>query len=76
MLEFCNKSYRVKTRVEKIVDDKSGRMLNIRKDCIILDGVVCGGERSLSCWFCPRKINIYWREGWLRRVGGPKQTKI
>jgi hypothetical protein len=68
MLPFCGDTFRVKDVVQKIVDDKTGRMLKFRKDCIILDGTVCSGERSLSCWFCPRKIHSYWREAWLKRV--------
>jgi hypothetical protein len=68
MLPFCNRVLRVKDKVEKIVDDKSGRMLTIRRDCIILDGAVCSGERSISCWFCPREIHAYWREAWLSRA--------
>lgn len=74
MLPFCNRILRVKDRVQKIVDDKTGRMLTIRRDCIILDGAVCSGERSISCWFCPREIHAYWREAWLSRVDAPEQT--
>ena len=47
---------------------QTGRMLNIRKDCVILDGAVCSGERTIGSWFCPREIYSFWREGWLRRV--------
>jgi hypothetical protein len=67
MLPFCGRTMRVKDRVQSIIDDKTGRMLNIRKDCLILDGAVCSGERGPNC-FCPRTIHIYWREAWLRRV--------
>ena len=31
-------------------------MLKIPKDCIILEGAVCSGERSTGRWFCPREI--------------------
>ena len=68
MLPYCGRTFRVKDRVRRIVDDKTGRMLNISKDCIILDGVVCSGECSTGRWFCPREIYAYWREPWLRRV--------
>jgi hypothetical protein len=68
MLPYCGRTFRVKDRVRRIIDDKTGRMLNISKDCIILDGVVCSGERSAGRWFCPRQIYPYWREAWLRRV--------
>jgi hypothetical protein len=68
MLPYCGRIFRVKDRVRRIIDDKTGRMLNIPKDSLILDGVVCSGERSPGCWFCPRQIYAFWREAWLRRV--------
>jgi hypothetical protein len=72
MLPFCGRTLRVKDRVQKIIDDKTGRMLNIRKDCLILDGAVCSGERSINRCFCPREIHAYWREAWLRPVEEPQ----
>ena len=43
-------------------------MLRIPKDSLILDGVVCSGERTAGCWFCPRQIYPFWREAWVERV--------
>ena len=74
MLPYCGRTFRVKDRVHRIVDDKTGRMLNISKDCVILDGVVCSGECSTGRWFCPREIYAYWRESWLRRVDEPHRN--
>jgi hypothetical protein len=71
MLPYCGRTFRVKDRVRRIIDDKTGRMLNIPKDSLILDGAVCSGERSPGCWFCPRQIYPFWREAWLRRVEQP-----
>lgn len=68
MLPYCGRTFRVREKVRQIIDDKTGRMLTIPKDCIILEGVVCSGERSPGCWFCPRQIYPFWRESWLRRV--------
>ena len=68
MLPYCGHTFRVRTRVDRLIDDQTGRMLRISADCIILDGVVCAGERSPGRWFCPRQIFPYWREAWLRRV--------
>ena len=74
MLPYCGRTFRVKDRVRQIIDDKTGRMLNIPKDCLILDGAVCSGERSAGRWFCPRQIYPYWREAWLRRVEQSDRT--
>jgi len=71
MLRYCGKTLRVKARVNRIVDESSGRMLRINKDCIILEGSVCSGECSTGRWFCGREIYAYWREAWLQRVEEP-----
>jgi hypothetical protein len=75
MLPFCGRTFRVHDRVNRIIDDRTGRMINISKDCIILDGAVCSGERSTGRWFCPRQIHAYWREAWLERVEDPIATE-
>jgi hypothetical protein len=74
MLPYCGQTLRVKARVDRIIDETTGRMLRIPKDCIILDGPVCSGECTLGRWFCPREIYPYWREAWLRRVGDPTHS--
>ena len=69
MTPFCeNGSYRVLRRVERIIDEKTGRMINIPNACLILDGVTCSGHRSSDRMFCPRSIYPYWREIWLERT--------
>jgi hypothetical protein len=65
MLRYCGRRARVLRRIEKIIDEKTGRMLSIRRDTVILDGVICTGDYHRSC---PRGIYPYWREVWLRRV--------
>ena len=70
MVPYCGGRYRVKDRVERIIDEHTGQMIEIASDCLILDGVVCSGECSTGRWFCPREIYPYWREAWLRRVEG------
>jgi hypothetical protein len=68
MLPYCGRTFRIRDRVRRIIDDKTGRMLKISKDCLILEGAVCSGELTQGCWFCPRKIYPFWREAWLRRA--------
>jgi hypothetical protein len=60
--------FRVAKRVEKVIDEKSGKMLRIRRDCIILDGVSCKGTHNCSRLFCPRGALQFWRECWLERL--------
>ena len=40
-------------RIEKIIDEKTGRMLKIKRDTVILEGVICAGDYHRSC---PRAI--------------------
>jgi len=65
MLKYCGRRARVLRRIEQIIDEKTGRMLTIKRDTVILEGVICTGDYHRSC---PRAIYPYWREAWLRRV--------
>lgn len=68
MVRYCGGTYRVRARVEKILDEGTGRMMHMKNDCIVLEDVVCQSECSTGRLFCPRSIYPYWREIWLRRV--------
>jgi hypothetical protein len=68
LLPFCGGTYRVAARVEKIINERTGEMMKLPNDCLILDGVVCNAIYSRNRLFCPRAITPYWREVWLRRV--------
>jgi hypothetical protein len=65
MLPYCGGIYRVLRQVNRIVEEKSGRMLNLKNPCVVLEGVVC---KSNFHRLCPREIYPYWRENWLKRV--------
>lgn len=69
MTPFCDGTYRVKGRVERIINEKTGAMMKIPRDCILLDGVHCGGMLSKDRLFCSRSIPAFWREIWLERAG-------
>jgi len=69
MVKYCGGQFTVLKRVEKIIDEKNGKMIRLPKDCIILDGVTCQGDVSTNRLFCPRSIYPYWREIWLKRLG-------
>jgi hypothetical protein len=68
MIPFCGKICRVGGRVTRIIDDRNGRMIDIKSDCIVLENVACSGECSARRLFCPRAITSFWRECWLERV--------
>jgi hypothetical protein len=66
MAPFCGQSMRVLRRVERIIDERTGKMLTLGTDAVILDGAVCAGRFH---GMCPRQVYPFWREIWLRRVG-------
>jgi hypothetical protein len=70
----CGKRFRVKNRVDRLIDEKTGRMIELKNDCIVLDGFVCSGDRSPSALFCPREAYPLFREAWLRRVDASAPT--
>ena len=76
MSAYCGSSHRVQERVERIINEQTGQMIEIASDCLILEGVVCSGEHSRGRWFCPRAIYPYWREAWLQRIedGDPESA--
>lgn len=68
MAPYCGRTFRVLSRVDKIINDKNGKMIDLPNGCIILDGATCSGCLSRRRMFCPRAIYPYWREIWLKRV--------
>jgi hypothetical protein len=70
-LPYCGGVYRVRNRVERIIDEPTGRLIELTSDCVVLENVVCTGDLSPGRWFCPREIPCYWRECWLERVEPP-----
>jgi hypothetical protein len=68
MTPYCEKVYRVRSRISKLVDEKSGKMLRMKQPCIMLEGVVCKAEYSSCRLLCPRNIPPLWREIWLERI--------
>jgi hypothetical protein len=65
MAPHCGRTYRVRTVVEQIIDEKTGRMLKMKGACIMLDGLVCKSEYIRGRLLCPRAIFPYWRPIWL-----------
>jgi hypothetical protein len=75
MVPYCGGTYPVLKRVTNIIDEKTGKMQEMKNPCIILDTVVCQARYSGCRMFCPRSIYPYWREIWLERVA-PQVTGI
>jgi hypothetical protein len=69
MVVYCGKGpFRVLRRVDKIVNEKTGQLMNLENPCIILEGVTCSGNYLHNRMFSPRHEYPFWREIWLERV--------
>lgn len=68
MVRYCGGQYRVLRRVEKIINERTGKMIRFSAPPVMLEGVTCRSQFSEGKLFCPRSIHSYWREIWLQRV--------
>jgi hypothetical protein len=64
MLPFCGRRLRVRRRVDRILDETTGQVRDVR-GTVILDGSIC--DRYLGC---ARGMPFLWRDAWLRRAEG------
>ncbi len=67
MSRYCGQTLTVRHRVTQIIDEGTGKMIQMKNPCIVLDGAVCPAEYSDHRLLCPRAITAYWRELWLER---------
>jgi hypothetical protein len=69
MVPFTNGTFRVLQRLDRIVNEKTGKMIHLKNDCVILEGATCQARYINNCRrFCPRGVYLYFREIWLERV--------
>lgn len=68
MVPWCGKTFRVKKRLRQIINEETGRMIELKNDCIVLEGPYCLSVHSNLRLFCTRANTPYWREIWLERV--------
>lgn len=74
MVQYCGQVFRVRQRVERLVNESTGELLHMKQECIALDDVVCKGHYTSGAWFCAREHLPLWREDWLERVDAPAGT--
>lgn len=68
MAPYCGRVVKVRKAVTRIIEEPTGRMIEMKQPCIMLEGVVCNAEYANRRLNCPRAIRSYWRELWLERV--------
>lgn len=67
MVKSCGERLQVKRRVQRLIDEPTGKMIVMKNPCIVLAGAECSGECTPRRLACPRAIDSYWREIWLER---------
>ncbi len=65
---YCGRTFRVRARLDKFIDERTGVMKTLKTPAVILEGVTCSGRHSENRWLCPRAIFPWWREVWLERI--------
>jgi hypothetical protein len=65
LLKYCGRRGKVSHRVDKIINEKTGTMIPIKSDAVIIEEFFCTGEYHRAC---PRSVYAWWRESWLRRA--------
>lgn len=65
---YCGRVHRVKTRVDRFLNEKTGRIMSLKTPAVILEGVWCQACYSHLRMGCPRALHSWWREIWLERV--------
>ena len=65
MKPFCGQTLTVTRRIDRIIDEGSGELLEMKVPSIVLNETQCSG---LHRRFCSRAMLHFWREVWLERV--------
>lgn len=65
MRPFCGKALTVSRRITRIIDERTGELLNLKVPSVVLNETQCSG---LSRRFCGRGMLHFWREAWLERA--------
>ncbi len=71
MLRWCGGVFRVSERVDHLIKERTGEMIDVSNPLVVLDGVAATGEYlALN----PQHDIVMWREIWLERVTSEKPT--
>jgi hypothetical protein len=66
MVPYCARTFRVSKRIRRLINEKTGELMELKNDCLVLEGAPCTG-RFTKPLLCPRGMSPYWREIWLER---------
>ena len=67
MVRHCGHNFRVDKSLSRLINEKTGQVIELKNECVVLEGARCGG-RFTKPLLCPRGMSPYWREIWLERT--------
>ncbi len=68
MVQHCGTTQEIARRVERIIDEKTGKMMHFSTSSVILKDVACTGLNCRMRLFCPRGQCNFWRDAWLEKA--------
>jgi hypothetical protein len=68
LVPYCGGTYPVLKSVTRIIDEKTGKIVEMKNPCVVLGSVICQARYSPCRMLCPKSTFPYWREIWLERV--------
>jgi hypothetical protein len=76
LVPYCGQEFRVRSRVKQVIDERTGKMLRLKSEPVILEGAICQAKYSEHRYFCPRATFSFWSEIWLERVWQERPTPV
>jgi hypothetical protein len=73
MVPHCGKTFRVSKRLGRLMNERTGELMELKNQCLVLEGASCAGHFTRP-FLCPRGMSPYWREVWLERAGDTSQA--
>jgi len=74
MLKYCGQTFRVRRRVNKLIQEGVGASMRRIKNVVLLDGTVCDGKAHDGC---QRACFPLWKLAWLKPAeGDPESDRI
>jgi hypothetical protein len=68
MVKYCGRSFRVRRRVNKLIQEGVGSSMRRIRDVVLLEGTVCDGHAHGDC---QRACFPLWKVDWLEPASGP-----
>ena len=72
MKNYCGLRLPLKRKVARIYDERSRRMLKMKKGRYILDDAICDGQGMYDREGCDRCCFYFWSDRWLRKASSDK----